>query len=42
MLLVEAPEAELRAVVGEMPGWLIVPERPIERPDPRRRARRPH
>jgi len=41
MLLVEAPEEELRAVVEGMPGWLLVPEKRIERPDPRRRARRP-
>ncbi len=33
MILVEAPEAELKALVDTMPGWVISKERTIPLPD---------
>ena len=40
MLLVEAPESELRALVDSMPGWIITQEKMIPLPDPRPKLRR--
>jgi hypothetical protein len=40
MLLVEAPEAELKALVDAMPGWVMTQERMISLPDPRPKPRR--
>jgi len=39
MLLVEAPEAELKALIDLMPGWVMTPERMIPLPDPRPKLR---
>jgi hypothetical protein len=41
MILVDGPEAALRAVVQQMPGWIIVPEQTVPLPDSRKRVRRP-
>ena len=35
MLLVEAPQAELQALVDSMPAWVMAPEQMIPLPDPR-------
>ncbi len=35
MLLVGAPEAELRALIASMPDWAISPEQEIKIPEPR-------
>lgn len=35
MLLVGAPEPELRALIGSMPDWVISPEQTIKLPEPR-------
>jgi hypothetical protein len=35
MLLVEGPEAELKALVAQMPDWIMSEERMITLPDPR-------
>ena len=40
MLLVEAPESELRALVDSMPGWIMTQEKMIPLPDPRPKLRR--
>jgi hypothetical protein len=43
MLLVEGPEAELKALVAQMPDWLLSEERMFALPDPRPKPRRgPH
>lgn len=39
MLLVEAPEAELKALIDSMSGWVMTPERMIPLPDPRPKLR---
>ena len=39
MLLVEGPEAELKAVLESMPGWVVSIERMIPLPDPRPKLR---
>lgn len=41
MMLVDAPEAELRAAVEQMPGWVLVPEQTVPLPDTRKKVRRP-
>jgi hypothetical protein len=41
MILVDGPEADLRAAVQQMPGWIIVPEQTIPLPDSRKKVRRP-
>jgi hypothetical protein len=35
MLLVEAPEEDLRALVDSLPEWVMTPEKMISLPDPR-------
>ena len=35
MLLVGAPEPELRALIGSMPDWVMSPEQTIKIPEPR-------
>lgn len=40
MLLVEAPEAELKSRVDTMPDWIIAPEQMIQLPNPRPKVRR--
>lgn len=40
MLLVEAPEADLKALIDSMPGWIMAEERMIPLPDPRPKPRR--
>lgn len=40
MLLVEGPEAELKALVAQMPDWILSEERMIALPDPRPKPRR--
>ena len=40
MLLVEAPEEQVRKVAASLPGWICSPERTIRLPDPRPRPRR--
>ena len=35
MLLVAAPEAELRSLIASMSDWVLAPERTIKLPDPR-------
>lgn len=40
MLLVEAPEAEIRALVDTMPYWVMAPEQLIRLPDLRPKLRR--
>jgi hypothetical protein len=40
MLLVEAPEAGLKALVETMPEWILTPERTIPLPDPRVKPRK--
>jgi hypothetical protein len=39
MILVEAPEAELKAAVASMPQWMVTEERVISLPDPRPKLR---
>lgn len=39
MLLVEAPEAELKAAIEAMPDWAMSEERMIPLPDPRPKLR---
>jgi len=39
MLLVEAPEAELKAAIDAMPDWVMTEERMIPLPDPRPKLR---
>jgi hypothetical protein len=39
MLLVEAPQVELKALVDAMPGWIVTPEQMIPLPDPRPKLR---
>ena len=39
MLLVEAPQVELKALVDKLPGWIMTPERMIPLPDPRPKPR---
>lgn len=41
MILVDGPEADLRAAVQHIPGWIIVPEQIIPLPDSRKKVRRP-
>jgi len=41
MILVDGPEADLRAAVQHLPGWIIVPEQIIPLPDSRKKVRRP-
>lgn len=36
MVLVESPEAPLRALVDALPGWVMAAERTLEVPDTRR------
>lgn len=40
MLLVEGPEAGLKALVESMPQWVLTPERMIPLPDPRPKPRK--
>ena len=40
MLLVEAPRAELEALVESMPDWILSEEKAISLPDPRPMPRR--
>lgn len=40
MLLVEAPEADMRALVDSLPDWVMTEERMIPLPDPRPKLRR--
>ncbi len=40
MLLVEAPQTELNALVDSMPGWIVTQERMIPLPDTRLKPRR--
>ncbi len=40
MLLVEAPQAELKALIDALPNWSMTPERMIPVPDPRPKLRR--
>ncbi len=40
MLLVEASQKSLKALMGSLPGWTWTPERSIRLPDPRPRPRR--
>ena len=35
MLLVEAPEDEVKSLVQSMPEWVLSPEQTVGRPDPR-------
>jgi hypothetical protein len=39
MLLVEAGQVELKALVDSMPGWIMTPEQTISLPDPRPKLR---
>jgi hypothetical protein len=39
MLLVEADQGELKALVDKMPGWIMTPEQVTPLPDPRRKLR---
>ena len=39
MILVEAPEAELKAAVASMPQWMMTEERVVSLPDPRPKLR---
>lgn len=40
MLLVDAPDDELKSLVDSMPQWVLSQERTISRPDPRPRIER--
>jgi hypothetical protein len=40
MLLVEAPESELKTLINSMPGWVMSREQTIPLPDPRPKLRR--
>jgi hypothetical protein len=40
MLLVEAPETELKALVDSMPGWIVTQEKMVPLPDPRPKPRK--
>ncbi len=40
MLLVEGPEDALRAVLADLPGWVMTAETSVPLPDVRRRPRR--
>ena len=40
MLLVAAPEAELRALMGSLPDWVMSAEKTLTLPDPRPRILR--
>ena len=40
MLLVEAPEAELKALIDKMQDWVMAPEQIIQLPNPRPKAKR--
>ncbi len=35
MLLVAAPETELRSLIDSMSDWIVAPERTLKTPDPR-------
>ena len=37
MLLVEAPEASMAGLTGELPGWVSSPERTVPLPDTRKK-----
>ncbi len=39
MLLVEAPQVELKALIDALPNWIMTPERMIPVPDPRPKLR---
>ena len=39
MLLVNAPEAELKSLVDSLPDWIMSPEQIVQLPDPRPRPR---
>ena len=39
MILVDAPEDELKALVNSMPDWIVSQERTYHLPDPRPRLR---
>ncbi|HYT99349.1 MAG TPA: hypothetical protein VEK85_03155 [Gemmatimonadales bacterium] len=41
MILVDAPEAQLRATLKEMPGWTMIPEETVPLPDHRKKILRP-
>lgn len=40
MLLVEAPEVEVKSLMASMPGWIMTPEQMVPLPDPRPKPRR--
>lgn len=41
MMLVEAPEQELRKALGPEPDWIVMPEVKYEVPDTRQKVRKP-
>lgn len=41
MLLVESPEAKLRALIDSMPDWVMSPEQTFKLPDPHPKILRP-
>jgi hypothetical protein len=40
MLLVEAPEVEVKSLMASMSGWIMTPEQMVPLPDPRPKPRR--
>jgi hypothetical protein len=41
MMLVEAPESELRTAMAAHPDWVVAPESTYDVPDPRKRIEHP-
>jgi hypothetical protein len=41
MMLVDASEEHLRAALKELPDWIMMPEKTVPVPDPRKRVSQP-